>query len=66
MVDAVGETWILRIQAVPTPEPVRLTFAEVLDTLHSERYTGAVTVHFAQGQPKALDFDRPYRVTVVR
>ncbi len=48
------------------PEPVALTFAEVLDTLHHERFTGSVTVHFAQGQPKALDFARPYRVTVRR
>jgi hypothetical protein len=37
----------------PTPAP-RQTWPEVLEQLHSEKYTGPLLVHFGQGVPSAV------------
>lgn len=42
------------------------SFAEALSALHAAKYTGALTVHFAEGQPKAVEFSNPQTVTIRR
>ena len=38
------------------------SFAELLGTLYSIRFTGAVTVHFTGGQPQKMELGRPLQV----
>lgn len=40
------------------------SFADALAALHAARYTGPVTVHFAEGQPKAVEFSNPQTVSI--
>ncbi len=41
------------------PTSLRSTFAEMLHRLFTEKHTGPVVVHFAEGQPTAVDIVAP-------
>lgn len=43
-----------------TPEA---SFAALLEAIHARRFTGTMTLHFQRGQPRAVDFPQPLRVT---
>lgn len=53
-----GDMSLLASQIAPT-----MTFSEVLSLLYETRYTGPLTLHYAHGVPRTMDFPAdPVRV----
>lgn len=50
------------IPLVATPP----TFAEVLEALYRERYTGSVTIHLQSGRPIVVEKPRPLQIPLKR
>lgn len=44
----------------------QLQFAELLGTIHTLRFTGAVTLKFLNGEPQEAEFGRPHVVRFPR
>lgn len=44
-------------------ETLDVSFAALLAAIYDRRFTGTVTLHFQRGQPRAVDFPQPIRVT---
>lgn len=44
----------------------QLQFAELLGTLHTMRFTGAVVVKFLNGEPQQAELGRPHVITFPR
>ena len=36
-----------------------ISFAGILDALYSQRFTGAITLHFKDGKPSVVDMPAP-------
>ena len=46
-------------------EPLRPSFATVLDDLWRQRHTGPITIHFAQGVPNVVEIpEAPMRIAL--
>ena len=55
------------LQAFPTQQTLpegSYTYAELMNLLHEQGFTGSVTLHFRSGTPAAVDFGRPLKVTL--
>lgn len=49
-----------RLDTLLTPPRVdEVDLATLLAALHARSYTGSVTLHFHQGQPRTVEFDAP-------
>lgn len=44
----------------------KVQFAELLQTLHTCRFTGAITLKFLNGEPQEAEFGRPHVVVFPR
>lgn len=54
----------MRGDAYVTPTD-RVSFAAMLERLYSEKHTGPVVVHFAQGQPNVIEMPcEPVRISL--
>lgn len=52
---------VLDTPIVATPPP-RPSFAEVLETVYREKYTGSVTLHFIHGVPTVIERPNPVQI----
>lgn len=55
---------IQRAQAVAEIRAPHVPFTEMLSALLLAKYTGPLTVHFAEGHPKGVQIPNPVRVKV--
>lgn len=47
------------------PQPLRPSFATVLDDLWRQRHTGPVTIHFQSGQARTVEIpEEPMRISL--
>lgn len=46
----------------PSPLTLPQTFPEILAALYTQRYTGAVVLHFLQGQPTVVELPNPTQI----
>lgn len=66
LVFRVGTDRRISSRAVSTPA-TPATFAEALQQFYAQQFTGAVTIHFAQGHPNAIEIPQePTRIRLTK
>lgn len=46
-------------QLLAPPRSVESDFATLMQALYDRKFTGPITLHFAEGQPKVVEFVAP-------
>lgn len=47
------------------PDPADRHLLTLLDTLHASKFTGAITLHWYNGEPRFMDLGQPIRLPIV-